>query len=470
MDSQATYGVSKRGKKTLLYRGFEFWFHKELKNGSVVWRCCKGQALKCKAMVISRDLVVAGNKDPSHSHESNNSRGLARRAVGEMKQRLQDTLATPSATQAAVTATLPDHVLMALPKKTTLSRALRLHRQKSHDSRGAAMPPVPQDTDFDIPQRFADFVQHDSGAGTDRIIVFGCAELLDGLARATMWLADGTFKVVPTLFFQLYTIHFQSVNGVNPAALYCLLPNKTRATYDRLVSEIRRLIPLAAPAVILTDFETAAMSAFRQAYPNARITGCYFHLAQSVIRRVGEVGLKSEYENRDDLRLAIRSLAALSHVPVADVAESFDLLAESMPDADRIDEVVTYFEHTYVRGRRLPGRGDHYRPALFPIETWNQTQAAGDGLARTNNICEGWHHGLQCLLQCSHPSMWRFLEGLLGDCAKQKASFLQALTGVQHPAEKRYRLLSQRTVRAIGAYGQTDVLTFLRAIAHLSYQ
>jgi len=59
---------------------------------------------------------------------------------------------------------------------------------------------------------------------------------------------------------------------------------------------------------------------------------------------------------------------------------------------------------------------------------------------------------------------------LLGDCAKQKAWFLQALTGVQHPAEKRYRLLSQRTVRAIGAYGQTDVLTFLRAIAHLSYQ
>ena len=113
----------------------------------------------------------------------------------------------------------------------------------------------------------------------------------------------------------------------NPAALYCLLPNKTRATYDRLVSEIRRLIPLAAPAVILTDAETAAMSAFRQAYPNARITGCYFHLAQSVIRRVGEVGqrLKTEYENRDDLRLAIRSLAALSHVPVADVAESFDL-------------------------------------------------------------------------------------------------------------------------------------------------
>jgi len=98
-----------------------------------------------------------------------------------------------------------------------------------------------------------------------------------------------------------------------------------------------------------------------------------------------------------------------------------------MPDADRIDEFITYFEHIYVRGRRLPGRGANYKPALFPIDTWNQMQAAVDGIARTNNICEGWHHGLQCLLQCNHPSMVT---------AKQKASFLQALMGVQYPAEK----------------------------------
>ena len=37
-----------------------------------------------------------------------------------------------------------------------------------------------------------------------------CEALLDGLARAEIWLADGTFSVVPTctVFFQLYAIHF----------------------------------------------------------------------------------------------------------------------------------------------------------------------------------------------------------------------------------------------------------------------
>ena len=95
-----------------------------------------------------------------------------------------------------------------------------------------------------------------------------------------------------------------------------LLPNKTRATYDRLLQEVLRLIPLAAPRFILTDFEMAAMGAFQEKFPDARTTGCYFHLAQSVIRKVHEVGLKVEYETSNDVRIAVRCLAALSHVPV----------------------------------------------------------------------------------------------------------------------------------------------------------
>ena len=145
-----------------------------------------------------------------------------------MKLKLTDTLATPGVSQVLVAPTLTNDVLMALLKKATLSRALHLHRQHLHVS-DQAMPPIPGDTNFVMPPKFADFVLYDSGPGEERIIILGCNELLDALARASMWLADGTFKVVPSLFFQLYTIHFQFVHGINPAALYCLLKNKTRS-------------------------------------------------------------------------------------------------------------------------------------------------------------------------------------------------------------------------------------------------
>ena len=179
----------------------------------------------------------------------------------------------------------------------------------------------------------------------------GDGTLLDGLARSDVWLADGIFKVVPSIYFQLYSIHFQFINGVNPAAVYCLLPNKTRATYDRLIAELKNFIPNASPKTILTDFESAAMEAFTHEYPGASVTGCYFHLSQSVLHKINELGMKTDYESDDELRGCVRCLSALAHVPVDDVAESFDLLSEQMPEHEKMNELLSYFEHTYITGR-----------------------------------------------------------------------------------------------------------------------
>jgi len=82
-------------------------------------------------------------------------------------------------------------------------------------------------------------------------------------------------------------------------------------------------------------------------------------------------------------------------VPPQDVTEAFVLLVDSIPQGiDRMDEVVTYFEHTYIRGRRLRGGKDNYREASCPIELWNQQAAGLAGIARTTNSVEGWHYGL----------------------------------------------------------------------------
>jgi hypothetical protein len=440
-------------------------------DGHKVWRCCKARSIKCKANLVSDGSKVITVNNADHNHEGSVARALARKAIGQMKVTMNETLAGCSATQGLVLSKLPDHVLMAVPKKSSLGRVLRRHQQKVLASGDVetALPPCPMDLKFEVPLRFADFVLYDSGPGSDRLMILGCNQLLDGLARSSFWLADGTFKVVPSLFFQLYTIHFQFVTGVNPAAVYCLLPNKTRETYDRMLTEIKGLVPAANPANVLVDFESATIGAFRDAFPSARVSGCYFHLSQSVLRKVNEIGMKMEYERNDEVRGAVRCLAALSHVPVDDVIEAFEILAESMPANEHMDELLTYFEHTYIRGRRLRGRGENYGPPLFSIDTWNQRDAAVDGIARTTNSVEGWHHGLQALFQCSHPTMWKFLAGLQSDCMKQKASFLQGVTGVEQPAVKRCRILKDRVMRSVATYGKTEILTYLRSLAYLSH-
>jgi len=71
-----------------------------------------------------------------------------------------------------------------------------------------------------------------------------------------------TFKVVPSVFFQLYIIHFAFGNGVCPAAICCLLSEKSAATHERLHRDVKNLIPTAAPSSILVDFEKAAINTF----------------------------------------------------------------------------------------------------------------------------------------------------------------------------------------------------------------
>ena len=100
---------------------------------------------------------------------------------------------------------------------------------------------------------------------------------------------------------------------------------------------------------------------------------------------------------------------------------------------------------------------------------WNQYESAGERIARTTNTVEGWHRGIQSLLMCSHPTLWLLIEGLDKDCRKQKAACLQGIPGVHDGSVKKYRNLLQKVKRTVHEYGRTEVLTYLREIAHLSH-
>jgi hypothetical protein len=290
------------------------------------------------------------------------------------------------------------------------------------------------------------------------------------LQNAQVWLADGTFKVVPTIFFQLYSIHFEQSGGITPAGVYCLLPNKARVTYDRVMKILKELMPSANPSRIITDFESAAMNAFHVSYPTAEISGCYFHLCQSIMRKVSDVGLKHDYETDNEIRGFLRCLTALSHVPQCDVEGAFDVLVQDMPNDDKVNEVVQYFEHTYIRGRKRHGRGNKHAAAVFPIPVWNQFNAAGEGIARTTNSVEGWHYSLQSIFMSHHPTLWTFFTGLERDCHLNHAAYLQAVAGQVHVSRKKYRDLKERVARTVAGYRTVDTPTYLQAIAFLSHE
>ena len=79
------------------------------------------------------------------------------------------------------------------------------------------------------------------------------------------------------------------------------------------------------------------------------LLACFFHLKQTVFRRVQAEGLQAAYNDPDDrsIKEAAQMICALAFVPVEDVEKAFDIFVDRAPEA--FMEVADYFEKTYVR-------------------------------------------------------------------------------------------------------------------------
>lgn len=53
-----------------------------------------------------------------------------------------------------------------------------------------------------------------------------------------MWYGDGTFKTVPRIAAQLYTLHYERT-GHTFAAVYVVMENRTQEMYNRVFSKVR---------------------------------------------------------------------------------------------------------------------------------------------------------------------------------------------------------------------------------------
>ena len=130
-----------------------------------------------------------------------------------------------------------------VPKRKRL--CARIQRKRRQIAIGCEIEPT--SLKFLVPDRFKSvthaghkvwFLLHDDfkqidefeeDSDNDRIIVFASDCMLDELQNASTCMLDGKFKVAPSLFFQLYTIHAICGSHVFPC-VYALLQNKATTT------------------------------------------------------------------------------------------------------------------------------------------------------------------------------------------------------------------------------------------------
>ena len=111
-----------------------------------------------------------------------------------------------------------------------------------------------------------------------------------------------------------------------------LLENKQYQTYVEALENIKMLLykdynVVLDVKMVMLDFELAMQQALRTVLAeNVIIKGCWFHFCQAILRKIGQLGLKEEYNNNFNFRFWVKQFMALALIPLSKLEEAINII------------------------------------------------------------------------------------------------------------------------------------------------
>ena len=129
-------------------------------------------------------------------------------------------------------------------------------------------------------------VKSDLSIDESRIILFATNFTLKVLARATAISCDGTFRMCPKLWFQLFIVSGEISDGIWIPLAFAFLPDKKKETYRSFFTQLkdalsRQDLELSALYVMM-DFEFSMRSTFKEIWNHIPVKG-YLVLWQKIV-------------------------------------------------------------------------------------------------------------------------------------------------------------------------------------------
>ncbi|KRX59208.1 hypothetical protein T09_5009 [Trichinella sp. T9] len=246
---------------------------------------------------------------------------------------------------------------------------------------------------------------------TNDILIFATEDGVRLLAQSNCWCGDGTFKIVPSWYQQLFTLHVFLRRKLLPV-VYCLTVRKDLPTYSRIFKYSIPKRKNLASKLILRNF------------PNTRVQGCFFHFCQAVLRQVGRLGLRTDYMNNYEVRKKVKMMMALAFLPVHLAPAGFEIINVGM--SGQLEALYQYFQQEWLPATKIP--------------LWNVHGMS----VRTNNHLEGWHSRMNKRARKHHLGFYQFLQLILDEQGKTETVVRQIDDGYTH---------GRGSVRRSAAYG-----------------
>ena len=198
----------------LIRIGFRYVVQKEPSNNLQSWECVLRRKGQCKAKVkLQNNGELGGINEHTHPPSQDEIE------VTKIKRRSQATHDTPQQILEAALQNISETAAVNLPQINNLKRTIHSQR-KDND-----LPPTPlRREDIPVlPERYQvtkageQFLIFDSGVGdNERILIFATQQGIHFLSNNSHWFMDGTFKLCPEIFYQIYTIRTLNNNQVFP--------------------------------------------------------------------------------------------------------------------------------------------------------------------------------------------------------------------------------------------------------------
>jgi MULE transposase domain/FLYWCH zinc finger domain len=465
-----------RNKNKINVRGYLMVKDKN-RDHSYYWCCEKRDMLGCRGRattILTEDqhhLVKASE----HNHAPDASRVKVVKGINLLKERAQQTNEQPAQVIQAIVTGTSQEVYPYLPSHDALRQTVKRMRHIEFPAEPSSLESLVIPSQLQKTLNGMDFLVRDSTIGDERVLMFTTSVNVSYLAQSPIWIADGTFKTVPTVFRQLYTIHGRVGGDDNSRIMplvYALMSSKSEECYRMLFQDLIDFsdecnIDLQ-PQFVLTDFEIAAIKAIRAEFHGVQNKGCHFHLSQNIYRKVQEFGLTTQYGDDENFSLLIRHIPALAFLPYNEIPAAFDELRTIMPE--EADRIMEWFEIYYIRGRirRTTRSGIVFRTEpLFPPLLWSVTENIEFTFPRTQNFVEAWHRRWGTLVGRAHVGVFKIINEIQKEQSQVQLNIESILRGAPRPSQRRRD--REREIRIQTVYNDQEnreVIDFLRGIAH----
>lgn len=387
MDLQFT--KNQVGRLSLLQEGYRYNFEKTNKSGSTLWRCANRS---CCSSTITLDqsktkVLRSSDKNP-HTCFPDLNRNRILLAIEKTKS---DVCVNFDPIQKIYEGNI-EHLKLdcCVPSFLSVKDTLYRARKKFLNTDRLIFSNIQE---VYVPSGLAKKFLICEDGDIEKILVFSTPLAKKHIkGKPGRFYGDGTFRCVPSPFYQLYTIHFDlgsTIESVNvKPIIYAMLPNKSEITYTRFFEILKEKLKVEMTD-FKCDYESAVINAVQTVYPQCKVTGCYYHFQKAIWRKYKQLKIQGHGG-----RKMVRWTTHLPLLPSHLIKEGWRVILNNVPElTNPIMEFKIYFESQWLR------------------KVSAEILSCAHQLHRTTNVLEGWHRRLNARIP-KKPTFFSFVHKL----------------------------------------------------------